>query len=176
MDTVKGGSTEHGSQGDARVVDEALGILTRAQALADQLRAEVRVEVDTAQSQATQIRAEIAELSAELRRVETALTVARSEADRRLAEAHAEAETLVTDATDQAALLRARATKASDEALAIAEDEAARVLQAALDQATDLRERAEREHATSMERLAEEERHHQASLAQARAMRACARS
>ena len=49
---------------------------------------------------------------------------AREEAERRLAETRAEVEIMLADAADQASLLRARATKASDEAVALAEEQA----------------------------------------------------
>jgi len=122
MSRVSDGSTREATTGDAgraapvSPVDEALSLLTRAQNLADQLRADANREVSQARAEATRVRGETQEASHELEQLQATVLASREEAERRLEETRAEVEIMLADAADQASLLRARATKASDEA------------------------------------------------------------
>ena len=130
MGRVSDGSTREATTGDAggtapaSPVDEALSLLTRAQDLADQLRADANREVAEARAEASRVRGETQAALDELEQLQATVGSLREEAERRLEETRAEVEIMLADAADQASLLRARATKASDEAVGMAAEQA----------------------------------------------------
>ncbi|MBC7559524.1 MAG: hypothetical protein H7270_09240 [Dermatophilaceae bacterium] len=96
----------------------AFGLLSRAQALADQLRSEVRAEAAALRAEDAAAHIEASRLLADATNVhEDALSVQRS-AQARLREAQQEAAQLVGDAADQASLVAAAAERATETLLA----------------------------------------------------------
>src|SRR5665811_1595695 len=102
----------------------AFGLLSRAQALADRLRAEVEAEVDALRAEARAAHDEARRLLTEATGVhEDALSAQRS-AQARLQEAKEEAAQLVADAADQATLVADAAAQTSENLVASTQVEA----------------------------------------------------
>jgi hypothetical protein len=113
-----------GESGSEEPGAAAFGLLSRAQALADQLRTEVRAEVAALRAEDAAAHIEAHRLLSDATKVhEDALSVQRS-AQARLSEAQQEAAQLVGDAADQASLVAAAAERATEALLASTQIEA----------------------------------------------------